>query len=96
MTRNTQLQERKRGCIRGGSRKYTLDGANTFTLMKHKHKGHTNEWRHHDYYNVVMRLPPSQGRGGAMEAQFPGRRIIMGAQKSPNNFTNTLFSTVNS
>jgi len=22
---------------------YTLDGANTFTLMKHKHKWHTNE-----------------------------------------------------
>jgi len=21
--------------------KYTLDGTNTFTLMKHKHKGHT-------------------------------------------------------
>jgi len=23
--------------------KYTLDGANTFILTKHKHKGHTNE-----------------------------------------------------
>jgi len=23
--------------------KYTLDGANTFTLMKQKHKGHTHE-----------------------------------------------------
>jgi len=23
--------------------KYRLDGANTFTFMKHKHKGHTNE-----------------------------------------------------
>jgi len=23
--------------------KYTLDGINTFTLMKHMHKGHTNE-----------------------------------------------------
>jgi len=23
--------------------KYTVDGADTFTLMKHKHKGHTNE-----------------------------------------------------
>jgi len=22
---------------------YTLDGSNIFTLMKHKHKGHTNE-----------------------------------------------------
>jgi len=34
--------------------KYTLDGANTFTLVKHKHKGHTHEWRHHDYYKVVL------------------------------------------
>jgi len=23
--------------------KHTLDGANTFTLMKHKHKGHTHK-----------------------------------------------------
>jgi len=23
--------------------KYSLDGANTFTLMKHKHKGHMHE-----------------------------------------------------
>jgi len=23
--------------------KYTLDGANAFTLMKHKHKGHMND-----------------------------------------------------
>jgi len=23
--------------------KYALDGVNTFTLMKHKHKGHMNE-----------------------------------------------------
>jgi len=22
---------------------HTLDGANTFTLMKHKHKGHTHD-----------------------------------------------------
>jgi len=30
--------------IRGGSREYTLDGANTFTnLMKHKHIRHTHE-----------------------------------------------------
>jgi len=26
-----------------------LMGAVTFTLMKHKHKGHAYEWRHHDY-----------------------------------------------
>jgi len=29
--------------IRSGSSKYALDGANTFTLMKHKYKGHTRE-----------------------------------------------------
>jgi len=23
--------------------KYMVDGANTFTLMNHKHEGHTNE-----------------------------------------------------
>jgi len=34
--------------------KYTVDGADTFTLMKHKHKGHTNEWHHHNY-DVVLR-----------------------------------------
>jgi len=34
--------------------KYTHDGINTFTLMKHKHQGHTHEWRHYDY-NVVLR-----------------------------------------
>jgi len=39
--------------------KCTVDGAITFTLMKHKHKGHTNEWRHPDYYNVVLRWLPS-------------------------------------
>ena len=33
--------------------KYTLDGANTFTLMKHKHEEDTHEWRHRDYYNAV-------------------------------------------
>jgi len=36
-------------------KKYTLDGANTFTLMKHKHKGHTHDWRHHYFHNVVLR-----------------------------------------
>jgi len=35
--------------------KYTRDGANSFTLMKHKHKRHTNEWRHHDQHKVVLR-----------------------------------------
>jgi len=30
------VHERRRGYIRGGSRVYTLHGANTFTLMKHK------------------------------------------------------------
>ena len=33
----------------------TFDGADTFTLMKYKHKGHTHARRHHDYYNVVLR-----------------------------------------
>jgi len=37
-----------------------------------------------------------QGRNdGGKGAQFPGRRIIMGAPKSPNNFTSTFFNTVN-
>jgi len=40
--------------------KYTLDGANTHTLMKRKHTGHTLELCHHDYYNVVLRLHPSR------------------------------------
>jgi len=29
--------------------KYTLDGANTFALLKQKHKGQTHEWPNHDY-----------------------------------------------
>ena len=41
--------------------KYTIDGADAFTLMKHKHEGHAHEWRHHDYETVVfaMTLLPS-------------------------------------
>jgi len=35
--------------------KCTHDGVNTFTLMKRKNKGHTHEWHHYDYYNVVLR-----------------------------------------
>jgi len=35
--------------------KCRIDGDNTFTLMKHKHLGHTYELRHHDYYGVVLR-----------------------------------------
>jgi len=31
-----------------------LNGANTFTLMKHKLIRHTNALSHHDYYNVVL------------------------------------------
>ena len=31
----------------------TVYGANTFTLMKHKHKGHAREWRYHYFYNEV-------------------------------------------
>jgi len=34
---------------------YTHDGANTFTLMKHKFLRHMHERRHHAYYNVVLR-----------------------------------------
>jgi len=45
---------KKRIHIHGGSREYTLDGANTFTLMKHNLLRHTYE-RHHAYYNVVLR-----------------------------------------
>jgi len=30
------------------------DGANTFTLMKHKFLRHVHERRHHAYYNVVL------------------------------------------
>jgi len=33
---------------------YALDGANTFTLIKHKHEGHMHELRRHHYYNVVL------------------------------------------
>jgi len=29
--------------IHGGSKEYTLDGANTFALMKHKLSRHTHE-----------------------------------------------------
>ena len=45
----------RRGYIHGGSREYMLDGANTFTLMKRKLLRLTHEWRHHAYYNVVVR-----------------------------------------
>jgi len=40
--------------------KCTLDGVNRFTLMKHKHKGHKNEWRHQDCYSVVLWWCPSK------------------------------------
>jgi len=35
--------------------KYTFDGANTITLKKRKHKGHTQEWHHRGYCNIVLR-----------------------------------------
>jgi len=38
--------------------KYTFVGVNTLALMKYKHKGHANEWRHNDYYHVVLRSLP--------------------------------------
>jgi len=27
--------------------RFKFDGANSFTFMKHKQKGHTHEWCHH-------------------------------------------------
>jgi len=43
VTRNKQVHERKQGHIRGGGRKvYVWWRYNTFTLMKHKHKGRTH------------------------------------------------------
>jgi len=42
VTWNTQIHEGRRGYQHGGSREYTLDGANTFTLMKHKLLRHTH------------------------------------------------------
>jgi len=41
--------------MHAGSREYTHDAADTFTLMKHKLLRHTHERRHHAYYNVVLR-----------------------------------------
>ena len=69
--------------------KYTLDGANIFALMKHKHKGHMHEWRYRDYDNVVLRWLPSTaiykmhgGVGGCEEpgvikaADIPGTKLL--------------------
>jgi len=39
---------------------HTLDGANVFTLMKHKHKEITHDRRYHDYYNVALVLLPTK------------------------------------
>jgi len=36
-------------------KKYTLHRASTFNVMKHKHKGHRHDWRHHYFYNVLLR-----------------------------------------
>ena len=42
---------------------------------------------------VLFRSPVSKVvTSGASEAQFPGRRITMGAPKSPDNVTNTFFN----
>jgi len=49
--------EMRAGCAPG--RDYTLDGTNIFTLMKHKLLRNTHEWRHHAYYNVVLRWLPN-------------------------------------
>jgi len=77
----TQIHEERRGYIHGSSREYTLDGANTFTVMKHKLLRHPHEWRHNAYYNVVLRWLPStsiykmhEGVGGC-----EGPRVIYGA-----------------
>jgi len=40
--------------------KYALDGANTFTLMKHKHKEHRHERRHHDYTIIMSTVMTSK------------------------------------
>jgi len=55
---NTQIHEGRRGYIHRGSREYTFDGANTFTLMKHKLLRYTYKWSHPAYYNVVLRWLP--------------------------------------
>jgi len=34
--------------------KYALDGTDSFTLMKHKYKGHTLERRHHLRHNFRL------------------------------------------
>jgi len=34
--------------------KYALDGTDSFTLMKHKYKGHTHERRHHLRHNFRL------------------------------------------
>jgi len=39
---------------------------------------------------IVQARGVTRGQG----AQFPGRRIAMGAPKSPNNFTSIFFNTV--
>jgi len=56
--------------------KHTLDSANTITLMKHKHKGHTHEWRHHGFYNTKLQWLPSgpiyKMHGGVGGCEGPG------------------------
>jgi len=39
--------------------KRTLDGANTITSMKHKHKGDRYDWRHHGCYNIAGLAKPA-------------------------------------
>jgi len=34
------------------AKKYTFDGANTFTLIKRKHIRHTHDWSHRYFYDV--------------------------------------------
>ena len=84
------LHERRRRYVRGGSREYTLDGANTCTLMKHKLVSHKHERRHHDYYNVVLWWLPStsiykmhegvgvcEGPGVVWAADLPRTKLLI-------------------
>jgi len=54
--------------------------------MKHKHRGHTHEWRHCDHYHVVLRWLPStpiyamHGEVGGCEGPF--LRLIEGPFES--------------
>jgi len=48
----------------------SLDGANTITLIQHKHKWHTHEWRHHGYYNILLTVTSMSGKRLKMKSNF--------------------------